>query len=118
MDHDGEFKEENVFGVLALTDTGESYVSLVGLYDYFWALRADAREKLVAGWIEGLEVFTDPNFEPLVKEGITGDLFTYTSDLVIEEMEPEDKELRAKEILDQETKSKESGTIIPFPTKS
>jgi len=55
-------EEENVFGWIGLRDKGNHYVAAVGLYDYYWSLKDETRAKVLAGWIQALEVFQDPEF--------------------------------------------------------
>jgi hypothetical protein len=61
-----------------------------GLYDYFWALKPDARVKMVRGWIKGLESFVNPLFLDNVDEDPEGVLFVFKSDEIVEQKEPLD----------------------------
>jgi hypothetical protein len=53
---------ENVFGYIGLKDNGDHYVSAVGLYDYFWTLKEETRNKILEGWITAIEAYLDPEF--------------------------------------------------------
>lgn len=81
-----EFNEENVFGVVGLADNGDHYSSMAGLYDYFWALKPDTREKMILGWIEALENFLDPIFDEHVLD-LEGELYVVKSLERVEEKE-------------------------------
>lgn len=105
-----EFKDENVFGMLGLTDDGTSYVSIAGIYDYFWALKPEARLRLVQGWIQGLETFINPLFiDEQAPEDFSGALFVFKSDFVVEEKE------NIPEIVVEEERPK--GVVVPFRPK-
>jgi hypothetical protein len=74
-----------VFGWVGLNDTGEHYVAATGIYDYFWSLSRETREKLIWGWIESLEYYLDPEVAAKVQENVTeGDLVYYIHDEVVE----------------------------------
>jgi hypothetical protein len=65
-------QDENIFGWVGLKDNGDHYVSAVGLYDYFWALKEESRTKILEGWISAIEAYLDPEFAEVVKseEGV------------------------------------------------
>jgi len=108
VENDSDFKEENVFGLLGLTDDGTHYFGMAGMYDYFWALKPEARLKLVQGWIAALETFINPLFiEESLEEPITGSLYVYKSDVVVEEKLNQD----ISEIEDKK------GIVVPFRPK-
>lgn len=108
MENDSDFKEENVFGLFGLTDDGTHYFGMTGMYDYFWALKPEARIKLAQGWIDALETFIDPLFiEESLEEPIIGGLYVYKSDIVVEEKLNQD----IPEIEDRK------GTVVPFRPK-
>ena len=54
--------DENIFGWVGLKDNGDHYVSAVGLYDYFWALKEESRTKILEGWISAIEAYLDREF--------------------------------------------------------
>jgi hypothetical protein len=54
--------EENIFGFVGLKDNGTHYVSSTGLYDYFFKLKEDTREKIITGWIASLQTYLDSDF--------------------------------------------------------
>ena len=65
-------QDENIFGWIGLKDNGDHYVSAVGLYDYFWALKEESRTKILEGWISAIEAYLDPEFAKIVnsEEGV------------------------------------------------
>ena len=65
-------QDENIFGWGGLKDNGDHYVSAVGLYDYFWALKEESRTKILEGWISAIEAYLDPEFAKIVnsEEGV------------------------------------------------
>lgn len=65
-------QDENIFGWVGLKDNGDHYVSAVGLYDYFWALKEESRTKILEGWISAIEAYLDPEFAKIVnsEEGV------------------------------------------------
>ena len=65
-------QDENIFGWIGLKDNGDHYVSAVGLYDYFWALKEESRTKILEGWISAIEAYLDPDFAKIVnsEEGV------------------------------------------------
>ena len=65
-------QDENIFGWIGLKDNGDHYVSAVGLYDYFWALKEESRTKILEGWISAIEAYHDPEFAKIVnsEEGV------------------------------------------------
>ena len=60
---DDTLEDENIFGWIGLKDNGSHYVSATGLYDYFWSIKQETREKILNGWITALEAYLDPEFE-------------------------------------------------------
>ena len=66
-------QDENIFGWVGLKDNGDHYVSAVGLYDYFWALKEESRTKILEGWISAIEAYLDPEFAKIVnsEEGVS-----------------------------------------------
>ena len=65
-------QDENIFGWVGLKDNGDHYVSAVGSYDYFWALKEESRTKILEGWISAIEAYLDPEFAKIVnsEEGV------------------------------------------------
>ena len=55
--------EESVFGVMGLQDNGDHYTAVVGIYDYFWALKTETRVRIVEEWIGALEAYLSPETE-------------------------------------------------------
>jgi hypothetical protein len=103
---DPEFKDENVFGLLGLTDDGTHYFGMAGMYDFFWALKPEARLRLARGWIDSIEAFISPTFiEESFEEPITGSLYVFKSDVIVEE------KLGLPEI------EEKKGVVIPFRPK-
>ena len=87
--------EENIFGWVGLKDNGDHYISAVGLYDYFWALKEDTRNKILEGWITAIEAYLDPDFAKQVVNAEEGIMYVSES---IESVE-----------------DKPSANVIPFP---
>ena len=63
-------QDENIFGWVGLKDNGDHYVSAVGLYDYFWALKEESRTKILEGWISAIEAYLDPEFAKIVNSEV------------------------------------------------
>ena len=65
-------QDENIFGWVGLKANGDHYVSAVGLYDYFWALKEESRTKIIERWISSIEAYLDPEFAKIVnsEEGV------------------------------------------------
>ena len=91
-------QDENIFGWVGLKDNGDHYVSAVGLYDYFWALKEESRTKKLEGWISAIEAYLDPDF---IKEVINADEGTIYISETLESVE-----------------DKPSANIIQFPRKN
>jgi len=89
--------EENIFGWVGLKDNGDHYISAVGLYDYFWALKEDTRNKILEGWITAIEAYLDPDFAKQVVNAEEGIMYVSES---IESVE-----------------DKPSANVIPFPKR-
>lgn len=89
--------EENIFGWVGLKDNGDHYISAVGLYDYFWALKEDTRTKILEGWITAIEAYLDPDFAKQVVNAEEGIMYVSES---IESVE-----------------DKPSANVIPFPKR-
>ena len=91
-------QDENIFGWVGLKDNGDHYVSAVGLYDYFWALKEESRTKILEGWISAIEAYLDPEFAKEIinarHEGIV-----YISETI------------------ESVEDKQSARIIPFPKR-
>jgi len=51
---DDSLEDENIFGWIGLKDNGSHYVSAAGLYDYFFAIKKETRDKILEGWIVAL----------------------------------------------------------------
>lgn len=66
---------ENIFGWVGLKDNGDHYVSAVGLYDYFWALKEESRTKILEGWISAIEAYLDPEFAKQVVNADDGVIY-------------------------------------------
>ena len=92
-----EDNEENIFGWVGLKDNGDHYISAVGLYDYFWALKEDTRNKILEGWITAIEAYLDPDFAKQVVNAEEGIMYVSES---IESVE-----------------DKPSANVIPFPKR-
>lgn len=60
--------DENMFGIFGLKDNPENYTAVVGMYDYFWALKPETREKMILGWIESLETFLEEDYTDMLSE--------------------------------------------------
>ena len=89
-------EDENIFGWIGLKDNGSHYVSAAGLYDYFFAIKKETRDKILEGWISALEVYLDPEFEErMEKEAEEGIIYVSESPDSVED--------------------KPTGNIIPFP---
>ena len=93
---DDSLEDENIFGWIGLKDNGSHYVSAAGLYDYFFAIKKETRDKILEGWISALEVYLDPEFEERVEKEAEGGII-YVSE------SPDSVE------------DKPTGNIIPFP---
>ena len=87
--------EENIFGWVGLKDNGDHYVSAVGLYDYFWSLKDDTREKILLGWLTAIEAYLDPDFNKQLVNAVDGIIYVSESSETVEE--------------------KPMANIIPFP---
>ena len=44
-----ENEDENVFGWLGLKENPDSYQSATGVYDYFWEISQETRDKIING---------------------------------------------------------------------
>jgi len=92
---DDSIEDENIFGWIGLKDNGSHYVSAAGLYDYFFAIKKETRDKILEGWITALEAYLDPGFEERMEESEDGIIYISESADSVED--------------------KPSGNIIPFP---
>lgn len=101
MHEDIEIPDENIFGWIGMKDNGDHYAAVSGIYDYFWSLKPETREKMIYGWIEALEAFLDPDFEENLDEFATGLTYVNISSPVEEKIE----------------EVKIEGNVIPFRRK-
>jgi hypothetical protein len=92
---DDSLEDENIFGWIGLKDNGSHYVSAAGLYDYFFAIKKETRDKILEGWIVALEAYLDPEFEDRMEEAEDGIIYVSESSESVED--------------------KPTGNIIPFP---
>lgn len=60
--------EENVFGVMGLQENEDHYSAVIGVYDYFWALKFETRVKIIEEWISALEYYLEPETEEFLAE--------------------------------------------------
>ena len=98
--------EGEVFGWVGISDSDDGYLAATGIYDYFWSLKQETREKLIIGWVEALESYLDPEVAERVQNRITGgDLIYFEGEEIIEER-PSSK------------KTSKPGIVLQFPTKS
>lgn len=79
--------DENMFGLLGLKENPENYTAVVGLYDYFWALKPETREKMIEGWIEALQAYLEEDYEDNLPDYTEGVI------LVSESFPVEDKQI-------------------------
>tara|TARA_R110002126_G_scaffold286448_1_gene438318 strand:+ start:386 stop:682 length:297 start_codon:yes stop_codon:yes gene_type:complete len=92
---DDTLEDENIFGWVGLKDNGSHYVSATGLYDYFWSIKQETREKILEGWITALEAYLDPDFEKRLEDIEDGIIYVSESSESVED--------------------KPTDNIIPFP---
>jgi hypothetical protein len=92
---DDSMEDENIFGWMGLKDNGSHYVSATGLYDYFFSIEKETREKILEGWIAALEAYLEPGFEKRIEESEGGVIYVSESSESVED--------------------KPVGNVIPFP---
>lgn len=79
-----ENEDENVFGWLGLKENPDSYQSATGVYDYFWEISQETRDKIINGWIDSLRAYLDPEVAVLM-ESATGTCYVSVSDNPVED---------------------------------
>jgi hypothetical protein len=85
MFDDRDTEDENIFGWVGLKDNGNHYVSATGLYDYFWSIKQETREKILRGWITALEAYLDPEFEKRLEDVEDGIIYVSESSDSVED---------------------------------
>lgn len=60
--------EESIFGVMGLHENEDYYSAVVGVYDYFWALKAETRIRIIEEWISALEYYLEADVEEMMAE--------------------------------------------------
>lgn len=67
-------EESNIFSFAGIVETPEAYYGAIALYDYFWILKPELREKLIRSWISTLEKTLEEDYlekvAPTYAEGI------------------------------------------------
>lgn len=91
---DDIISDDSIIGWIALEEEESGYVPVTGLYDYFWSIPPHLRQQIISSWIEALETYTSPVFNPIAaSSSFEGSLFIFKSVEIEKEPEPEKAEV-------------------------